>query len=177
MAARAVALSKKAGLSNLARALGLLRIFGRDFANAEDIVENLPVTAFRDRHHPGVYQGSGKELIIGYFIGCGVDIIQQQTGTATLQLLRQIARQVHVLDNCCCGLPAYSFGDLQIAQKLAQKNMQALASGPYDDIVTDSQTSQKYISTSNSTCTMKVESAGKVDTYGGHSEGQWHRRS
>ena len=137
VAARAVALSKKAGLSNLARALGLLRIFGRDFASAEDIVEKLPVTAFRDRNHPGVYQGSGKELIIGYFIGCGVDIIQQQTGTATLQLLRQIARQVHVLDNCCCGLPAYSFGDLQIAQKLAQKNMQALASGPYDVIVTD----------------------------------------
>jgi glycolate oxidase iron-sulfur subunit len=137
VAARAVALSKKAGLSNLARALGLLRIFGRDFANAEDIVENLPVTAFRDRHHPGVYQGGGEELIIGYFIGCGVDIIQQQTGTATLQLLRQIARQVHVLDNCCCGLPAYSFGDQQIAQKLAQKNMQALASGRYDVIVTD----------------------------------------
>ena len=136
VAARAVALSKKAGLSNLARALGLLRIFGRDFAHAEDIVENLPVTAFRDRHHPGVYQGSGKELIIGYFIGCGVDIIQQ-TGSATLQLLRQIARQVHVLDNCCCGLPAYSFGDLQIAQKLAQKNLQALASVPYDVIITD----------------------------------------
>jgi glycolate oxidase iron-sulfur subunit len=132
-----VALSKKAGLSNLARALGLLRIFGRDFAKAEDIVEKLPVTAFRARNHPGVYQGSGEELIIGYFIGCGVDIIQQQTGTATLQLLRQIARQVHVLDNCCCGLPAYSFGDLQIAQKLAQKNMQVLASGPYDVIVTD----------------------------------------
>ena len=137
VAARAVALSKKAGLSNLARALGLLRIFGRDFANAEDIVEKLPVTAFRARNHPGVYQGSGEELTIAYFIGCGVDIIQQQTGTATLQLLRQIARQVHVLDNCCCGLPAYSFGDLQIAQKLAQKNMQVLASGSYDVIVTD----------------------------------------
>ena len=136
-AARAVALSKKAGFSNLARALGLLRIFGHDFANVEDIVENLPVTAFRDRHPPGVCQGRGKELIIGYFIGCGVDIIQQQTGTATLQLLRQIGRQVHVLDNYCCGLPAYSFGDLQIAQKLAQKNMQALASGPYELIVTD----------------------------------------
>ena len=137
MAAKAVALGKKTGLSNLARALGLLRIFGRDFASAEDIVEKLPVTAFRDRNHPGPYQGSGKELIIGYFIGCGVDIIQQQTGTATLQLLRQIARQVHVLGNCCCGLPAHSFGDLQIAQKLAQKNMQTLASGPYDVIVTD----------------------------------------
>jgi glycolate oxidase iron-sulfur subunit len=137
VAARAVALSKKARLSSLARALGLLRIFGRDFASAEDIVEKPPAKAFRARNHPGAYQGSGKELIIGYFIGCGVDIIQQQTGTATLQLLRQIGRQVHVLDNCCCGLPAYSFGDLQVAPKLAQKNMQALASGPYDVIVTD----------------------------------------
>ena len=137
MAARVAAMSKKAGLSKLARALGLLRIFGRDFASAEDIIENLPVTAFRDRNHPSVYQGSGEELIVGYFIGCGVDIIQQQTGTATLKLLRHVARQVHVLENCCCGLPAYSFGDLQIAQKLAQKNMQMLASGPYDVIVTD----------------------------------------
>ena len=137
MAARAVALSQKTGLSNIARALGLLRIFGHDFASAEDIVENMPVKAFRDLNPSGVYQGSGKELIIGYFIGCGVDIIQQKTGSATLQLLRQIGRQVHVLDNCCCGLPAYSFGDLEIAQKLAQKNLQALASGPYDVIVTD----------------------------------------
>jgi glycolate oxidase iron-sulfur subunit len=137
MAAKAVGLGKKTGLTRLARALGLLRIFGRDFASAENIIEKMPVKAFRDKKCPAVYEGSGKDLIIGYFIGCGIDIVQQNAGTATLQLLQKIARQVHVLDNCCCGLPAYSFGDLQIAQSLAQKNLQTLASGPYDVIVTD----------------------------------------
>lgn len=137
MAARAVALTKKTGLSNLARALGLLRIFGRDFASAEGIIETFPVKALRDKIRPGVYEGSGKDLIIGYFIGCGVDIIQQKSGVATLELLRKTAHQVHVLDNCCCGLPAWSYGDVQTAQKLAQKNLEVLASGQYDVIVTD----------------------------------------
>ena len=49
MAAKAVALGKKTGLANMAHALGLLRIFGRDFASAEEIVENMPVKALRDR--------------------------------------------------------------------------------------------------------------------------------
>jgi len=137
MAARAVALSKKSGISNLAHALGLLRVFGRDFANAEDIVENLPLKAWRANFTPGIYEGSAKDLTIGYFVGCGIDIVQQKSGTATLQLLRETGRQVHVLDNCCCGLPARSFGDLEIARKLAQKNLETFASAHYDVIVTD----------------------------------------
>ena len=137
MAASAVALSKKSGISNLAHALGLLRVFGRDFASAEDIVENLPLKAWRASSRPGIYEGSAKDLTIGYFIGCGIDIVQQKSGTATLQLLRKAGRQVHVLDNCCCGLPARSFGDMQIAQKLAQKNLETIASTHYDVIVTD----------------------------------------
>ena len=39
LAARGAALGKKTGLSKVARALGLLRIFGRDFPQAEGIVE------------------------------------------------------------------------------------------------------------------------------------------
>ena len=137
MAARAVALTKKTGLSSLARALGLLRIFGRDFASAEGIVETFPLKELRNKIRPGIYEGSGKDHTVGYFIGCGVDIVRQETGAATLQLLRKTARQVHVLDNCCCGLPAWSYGDLQIARKLAQKNLEALASDQFDVIVTD----------------------------------------
>ena len=144
-AARTVALSKNTGLSNLARAIGLLRIFGRDFANAEDIVEQLPVKAFRNRNHPGVYPGRGEDMIIGYFVGCGVDIIRQQIGTATLKKLQNIGRQVHILDNCCCGLPAFSFGDLQTAKKLALKNLQTLSAGPYDVIVSDCSSCASYL--------------------------------
>jgi glycolate oxidase iron-sulfur subunit len=137
MAAKAVALGKKTRLANLAHALGLLRIFGRDFASAEEIVENMPVKALRDRQRPGVYAGYGQDLTIGYFVGCGVDIVQQAAGEATLRLLRQFGQEVDVLDNCCCGLPALSYGDIEVARNLSGKNLQTLDVDRYDVIVTD----------------------------------------
>ena len=48
LAARAVAIGKRTGLSNLAQALGLLRIFGRDFPHAAEIVERFPEKTFRE---------------------------------------------------------------------------------------------------------------------------------
>ncbi|CAB1077852.1 hypothetical protein D1AOALGA4SA_5630 [Olavius algarvensis Delta 1 endosymbiont] len=137
LAARAVALGKNTGLSSMARALGLLRIFGRDFSRAEEIVEKLPPLPFRDRFKPGVYEGSGESLRVGYFVGCGVDVIQQDAGEATLQLLKKAAKSVTLLNNCCCGLPAHSYGDMEAAKKLAAKNLDILASAEFDVIVTD----------------------------------------
>ena len=137
LAARAVALGKNTGLSSMARALGLLRVFGRDFSRAEEIVEKLPPLPFRDRFKPGVYEGSGESLRVGYFVGCGVDVIQQDAGEATLQLLKKAAKSVTLLNNCCCGLPAHSYGDMEAAKKLAAKNLDILASAEFDVIVTD----------------------------------------
>jgi len=108
LAARAAALGKNTGVSRLAKALGLLRFLGRDFAQAEDIIEKIPTLPFRDRIRPGIYGGTGASLNIAYFVGCGMDIIQQDAGIASLNLLKAIGITVHVLDNCCCGLPAWS---------------------------------------------------------------------
>ena len=107
----------------------------------------MPLNAWRAKHPPGVYEGSGKDLVIGYFIGCGIDIVQQKSGNATLQLLRKTGRQVHVLDNCCCGLPARSFGDLPVAQNLAKKNLETVSSGQYDVIVTDCSSCASFLKT------------------------------
>ena len=137
LAARAVALGKNTGISSMARAIGLLRIFGRDFSKAEEIVEKLPALPFRDKVKPGVYDGSGETLQIGYFVGCGVDVIQQEAGQATLQLLKKVGKTVSLLNNCCCGLPAHSYGDLNAAKKLAGKNLDILSSDEFDVIVTD----------------------------------------
>jgi glycolate oxidase iron-sulfur subunit len=137
LAARAVALGKNTGVTDLARALGLLKIFGRDFVHANEIVKRFPAQAFRDRIKTGVQQGNGQSLRIGYFVGCGVDIISQNAGHATLQVLKKIGKTVNVLGNCCCGLPAWSYGDLKAARKLAVKNLSILASENFDVIVTD----------------------------------------
>lgn len=136
LAARAAALGKKSGLSRVARALGLLRIFGRDFPRAEEIVSQFPDKAFRQTTERRVVEGSGK-LRIGYFVGCGMDIMCPQAAEATLRVLQQIGSTVHVLENCCCGLPPMTYGDRTAAQKLAEKNMALLADGEFDAIVTD----------------------------------------
>jgi glycolate oxidase iron-sulfur subunit len=124
-------------VSELARALGLLRIFSRDLSRAEEIVDRLPAQPFRARFKPRVYQGQGRSLQIAYFVGCGVDVVSHAAGEATLALLRRFARSVRVLDNNCCGLPAWSYGDLPAARKLAAKNLPLLAAEDIDAIVTD----------------------------------------
>ncbi|MCP4756417.1 MAG: (Fe-S)-binding protein [Proteobacteria bacterium] len=136
-AARMAALGKNTGLSKVAQALGLLKIFGRDFPRAQEIVQRLPLKALRDRIKPGILSGQGKTLNIGYFVGCGVDIVQQEAGRATLRYLRKIARTVSVLDNCCCGLPASSYGDLPAARKLAERNLHLPTLDKFDFMVTD----------------------------------------
>jgi len=137
LAARAVALGKNTGFADLAGALGLLKIFGRDFVHANRIIERFPARPLRDEIKTGVQRGNGQSLRIGYFVGCGVDIISQQAGRATLRLLKKIGKTVHVLENCCCGLPAWSYGDLKAARKLADRNLSVLDSEKFDVIVTD----------------------------------------
>ena len=44
---------------------------------------------------------------------------------------------MRVLDNTCCGLPAWSYGDLPAARNLAGKNLPMLAADGFDTLVTD----------------------------------------
>jgi len=136
LAARAAAFGKKTRLSNVARSLGLLRIFGRDFPRAEAIIERFPERAFRESVEARVFDGEG-ELRIGYFVGCGSDILGTEAAHATLGVLRRFGGTVEVLENCCCGLPALTYGDRTAAEKLAEKNLRLLAEHKLDLIVTD----------------------------------------
>ena len=86
---------------------------------------------------PGRYEGAGKDLNVGYFVGCGVDIITRNTGSASLDVLKKMSKAVTILDNCCCGLPAQSYGDIEAARKIAGKNLEILCAEEYDVIVTD----------------------------------------
>ena len=137
LAARAAALGKNSGASKFAKALGLLRIFGRDLPKAEGIVEKLPMESFRGTIKPKVYPGQGSNLKIGYFVGCGVDVIQIKAGKATFEELKKIGSSVTVLNNCCCGLPPWSYGDIENTKKLALKNLKLFAEADVDVIVTD----------------------------------------
>jgi len=60
-----------------------------------------------------------------------------QAAEATLGVLRGIGKTIHVLENCCCGLPAVSYGDRTVARELAERNMRLFADGRFDLVVTD----------------------------------------
>jgi glycolate oxidase iron-sulfur subunit len=137
LAARAAAFGKRSRMSKVAKALGLLRFLGRDFPKAEAIIERFPRQALRRKVRPGELAGQAATLRIGYFVGCGVDIMAPDAGEATLRLLRGMAKSVTVLDNCCCGLPAVSYGDYEAARRLARKNLDLLSREPFDLIVAD----------------------------------------
>ena len=137
LAAHAAALGVNSGASKAAKAIGLLRCFGRDLEQSEAIVDRFPRKAFREIVKPGEWPGQGESLRIGYFVGCGTDVVCPQAAEASFRLLQLIGKSVTVLDNCCCGLPALTYGERAAAQKLAEKNLSLLAAERFDMIVTD----------------------------------------
>jgi len=137
LAGHAAGLGKKTKASKAAKALGLLRCFGRDLEQSEEIVEHFPSKAFREITKPGELPGEGDSLCIGYFVGCGSDVMCPKAGDAALRLLRQIGKTVTVLDNCCCGFPPLCYGEQSSAQRMAGENIALLSSSQFDLIVTD----------------------------------------
>ena len=145
LVARVAALGKRSGASTAARALGMLRSFGRDLPRAEGIVERFPKRAYRHADQPTQLKGSGNELRIGYFVGCGVDLLCPEAAQATVGILRGLGRSVRVLGNCCCGLPATTYGDREAAARLAAKNLGLIDLESLDIVVTDCSSCASYL--------------------------------
>ena len=137
LAAKTVGLGQRSGLSRVAQALGLLRIFGRDFPRGLDLMEDFPARFLRERVPPGRLPGRGRELTVAYFTGCGMDIMAPRAAESSIELLKGFAQSVHVLPNACCGLPARSYGDIEACRNLARRNLDLLSRSEFDMLVTD----------------------------------------
>jgi glycolate oxidase iron-sulfur subunit len=131
------AFGKNAGMTKLARALGILKWFGKDFAKAEGIIEKLPTRFFRDRVQDLTLSPAKKDVKIGYFVGCGFNFVLPHVSEATVDFLVSRGVEIEVAENCCCGLPAYGYGDLEAARKMAAKNMEILEKMDVDIIMTE----------------------------------------
>jgi glycolate oxidase iron-sulfur subunit len=121
----------------LARALGILNWFGKDMDKAEGIVEKLPRTFFRDRVPQLKLEPARAKMKVAYFVGCGFNFVLPHVSESTVDVLVRMGARVQVADNCCCGLPAYGYGDLEAARKMALKNMDILEKIEADTIVTE----------------------------------------
>ncbi len=76
---------------------------------------------------PGTRAGSGSATpLVGYWMSCGYNYVLPEVGEATVRVLERLGNRVEVLDNCCCGLAAYGYGDLEAAANLARENLRRL---------------------------------------------------
>jgi glycolate oxidase iron-sulfur subunit len=116
-----------------------LRIFGwlgGSLDHAERIADMIPREFLRERLSQRRLRGAGTARAT-YFIGCGVNFMFPDAGEATVDILQAMGYEVSVVDHGCCGMPAYSHGDIRSAKRLAMHNIEALSEAPDSLIVTD----------------------------------------
>ncbi len=147
-----VGLGKRSGLSSLAHRLGLLRWINARLDGAEGLVETMPRTFLRDRlkalgferqqqDNLGYWIWPKPEGLAGprllYFIGCGTNLQLPHTGEAALKVLHAGGAELLVVEHVCCGLPPYSYGDLESVERLARRNLGPLTALAPDYIVSE----------------------------------------
>ena len=131
------AYGKNSGMSKLARAMGILKWFGKDLDKVEGIIEKLPTTFFRDRVDELDLGPANATMKIGYFVGCGFNFVLPHVSESTVDVLVSQGIRVMIADNACCGLPTYGYGDLEAARAIATKNIGILERMNTDVILTE----------------------------------------
>lgn len=128
---------RKTRLPDVARRLGLIGLLNPKLERALELSRGTPgpllssrlaKRARYERPHtappgaPGL-QPAASPPRVGYWLSCGYNYVLPEVGEATVQVLEALGYEVEVLDNCCCGLAAYGYGDLEAATMLARENL------------------------------------------------------
>ena len=133
---------RKTGLPDLARRAGLIGLLNPKLERAMEMREGTPGpllhSRLKDRRREAVGaarrgarrrgRSSGRRPapLVGYWMSCGYNYVLPEVGEATVWVLERLGNRVEVLDNCCCGLAAYGYGDLEAAANLARENLRRL---------------------------------------------------
>jgi glycolate oxidase iron-sulfur subunit len=90
---------------------------------------------FLNRKSLPIHPGPVPSFTIGYFVGCTTNYLYPEIGEATIKLISPMGKVFLPGDQTCCGLPAFSLGDIPTARDLARKNVLAFSEGHLDAIV------------------------------------------
>ena len=131
------ALGKKSRLDRAAKALGVLKWFGRDRDKVLDLIQRLPFRFFRERVDELGPNPQPAPRQVAYFVGCATNYALPEVGFSTVKVLRAVGCSVQILGNVCCGLPASSYGDQSAFRDLACRNLDIMANLEVATIVTD----------------------------------------
>lgn len=130
--------AQKTGAQKIARALGLTRMLPGDLPKAEQILTNIPSRSAKSRLAEVNPAQGEKKYRVGYFLGCGTDLLNPNVALATVDVLTRSGCEVFIpRDMKCCGLPHIANGKMDTAQELAKENIRLFNSYDFDYIVTD----------------------------------------
>lgn len=163
--ARAAWLARGSGLDGLAAHSGLLDMINPKLKKALELRDGSPGAFLRQRLTraaetgdggrrararttivlPPIWDASsdlddrvGEAVKVGYWISCGYNYMLPEVGEATVSVLRRAGASVEVLENSCCGLPAYGYGDAHGARALARGNLETMGDlSRFDYIVSE----------------------------------------
>ncbi len=74
---------------------------------------------------------------VAYFIGCGTNFQVPDAGEAAMRVLHAGGCEIVVAEHVCCGLPPYSYGDLEAAEGLIGTNVRTLGALGCDYVVAE----------------------------------------
>jgi glycolate oxidase iron-sulfur subunit len=114
--------------ANLAKRLGLtawtrpiLRLIGLPgLALAEEHVQEAPLTFL---HEILRRRAKAADPHWFYFAPCGPNFLYPRVGQATVAVLEALRGEGDFLENDCCGLLAYNYGEIDDARALARRNI------------------------------------------------------
>jgi len=118
---------RKTGLADAARRIGLVGLLNPKLERALELRAGTPGPLLSKRLAKRFREDSGARPRVGYWMSCGYNYVLPEVGEATVRVLEDLGFAVEVLDNCCCGLAAYGYGDREAAAKLARENLRRLA--------------------------------------------------
>jgi len=124
---------KKCGLSALGRpalrAAGLSVLASMDEHTDEAPLRNLD-DLVKGRQNPD-------KPAYRYFAPCGPRYLFPRVGTATMRALDELKGPGAYLNNPCCGLLAYNYGDIEDAREMARQNIEHAEKNGTENIVGD----------------------------------------
>lgn len=74
---------------------------------------------------------------VAFYAGCGVNYLMPDIGLKSVEVLRRAGAEVIVPpEQVCCGMPAYSTGDVETAREMALRNLEVFEAYEIDFVVT-----------------------------------------
>jgi len=135
MASKLLRLSDVAGLREVARKTGLMKLLG-DAGKAEIMVPKVPPSGGLDDLIRLIKNIENPKYRVAYFVGCFASNFALGEAAATIRVLNKHQVEVVVPKFVCCGLPAAGYGDMPTARSLAHTNIDIASKLNVDAIVT-----------------------------------------